>query len=202
MATPSSESSRAVPPVDTISTPSSASPRANSTSPRLSETESRARRTLTSPMATGPTPLAVVFILDPRDAWIVGVEGDAPSRDQAHGTRQQAMLDLVHPALHFIHRRRIGELERLLEDDRPAVHPLVHEVHGGSGELDPVVERRLDRPNARERGQERRVDVHDPALEAADEARAEYLHEAREHDELHAPLLEPVAERAVALVPV
>ena len=39
----------AVPPVETISTPSSARPRAKSTMPRLSETDSSARRTRTSP---------------------------------------------------------------------------------------------------------------------------------------------------------
>jgi hypothetical protein len=46
------------------------------------------------------------------------------------------------------------------------------------------------------------MDVDDPAGEAADEARAEQLHEAREHDELGAAGLDPVAERVVARVAV
>src|SRR6185503_10514159 len=46
---PDWRSATAVPPVETSSTPSSASPRAKSTIPRLSETDSSARRTLTSP---------------------------------------------------------------------------------------------------------------------------------------------------------
>jgi hypothetical protein len=50
-ATPAAWSSCAVPPVEMISTPSSTSPRANSTIPRLSETESSARATTTSPGA-------------------------------------------------------------------------------------------------------------------------------------------------------
>src|SRR5439155_16438384 len=45
---PASTSSWAVPPVEMISTPSSARPRAKSTMPRLSETESSALRTRTS----------------------------------------------------------------------------------------------------------------------------------------------------------
>ena len=48
MSIPWSRSSRAVPPVETISTPSSARPRAKSTMPRLSDTESSALRTRTS----------------------------------------------------------------------------------------------------------------------------------------------------------
>ena len=45
--TPASDSSPAVPPVETSSIPSSARPRANSTIPVLSETESSARPTFT-----------------------------------------------------------------------------------------------------------------------------------------------------------
>src|SRR3954469_24562013 len=48
---PASLSAAAVPPVETISTPSSASPRAKSTIPRLSETDSRARWMRTAPGA-------------------------------------------------------------------------------------------------------------------------------------------------------
>src|SRR3954452_18608084 len=48
---PDERSETAVPPVDTSSMPSSASPRAKSTIPRLSETDSSARRTRTSPGA-------------------------------------------------------------------------------------------------------------------------------------------------------
>jgi hypothetical protein len=112
------------------------------------------------------------------------------------------VLDLVHAPLGLLHGARIGQRERLLQDDRPAVHALVHEVDGHAGQLDPVLERLLDRPHTREGRQQRRVHVHDPAREAADESRTEDLHEARQHHQAHAPLLQPVAERPVALVAV
>jgi hypothetical protein len=48
---PAAVSSRAVPPVETSSTPSAARPCAKSTIPRLSETDSSALRTRTSPGA-------------------------------------------------------------------------------------------------------------------------------------------------------
>ena len=48
-----------------------------------------------------------------------------------------------------------------LEDDRPGVDPLVDEVHGHAGHLDPVVDRLLDRPEPGERRQQRGVDVDD-----------------------------------------
>src|SRR5437763_12337856 len=52
---PASSRVPAVPPVETISMPRSANPRANSTIPVLSDTDSSARATRTSPGATGPS---------------------------------------------------------------------------------------------------------------------------------------------------
>src|SRR3712207_7890948 len=42
---------------------------------------------------------------------------------------------------------------------RPGVHPAVDEVHGHAEDLDPVLHRLLDRAQAREGRQQRRVDV-------------------------------------------
>ena len=50
--------------------------------------------------------------------------------------------------------------------------------------LHPVVERLLYRADARERGQKRRMNVHDPAAKPCDQPGAEDLHEPGEHDEL------------------
>src|SRR5437588_379589 len=96
---PASWSSRAVPPVETISTPSSASPCAKSTRPRLSDALSSARRIVTSAggvIAAGPPSVAATGpLLDDdlaRRGWI------DPHRSpsyQAHRPRQQAVLDLV-----------------------------------------------------------------------------------------------------------
>src|SRR5690349_8513434 len=95
--------SRAVPPVETISTPRSASPRANSTRPRLSETVSSARRTRTSPgwvTSTGPwSVVAITASLDDHLARRLRVDAHLTRRDQAHGTRQQPVFDLVDPFL-------------------------------------------------------------------------------------------------------
>src|SRR4051794_31262399 len=98
---PAPVSSRAVPPVETISTPRSANPRANSTSPRLSETVRSARRTRTSPgcvTSVGPWSIvAIVASLDHHVPW--PLEPHLAGRDQLHGTRQQPVLDLVHSFL-------------------------------------------------------------------------------------------------------
>src|SRR3954467_13184562 len=109
---PCSRSSAAVPPVETISTPSSVSPRAKSTSPRLSDTDSRARRTRTSAGAVIPAPSCSVasVILDQHDARIVRVEPDRPRRDQPNGFRQEPVLDLVDPLLDLPDVARIGKL--------------------------------------------------------------------------------------------
>src|SRR5436190_2375694 len=109
---PCPRSSPAVPPVETISTPSSVSPRAKSTRPRLSETESSARRTRTSPGAVTPAPSCSVasVILDQHDARIVGIQPDRPRRNQPYGLRQEPVLDPVDPLLDLPDVARIGKL--------------------------------------------------------------------------------------------
>src|SRR5436190_16024581 len=155
---PASESSLAVPPVETSSTPSSLSPRAKSTTPRLSDTVRSARWTSRPPDGAGSGPLrsagvatlVPVVALDHHEPRILGIEPDAPSRDQPDRPRQQAMLHPVHPILDLVDPRRVGKLDRLLQDDRAAVDSFVDEVHGHADQLYPVLERLLDRAHAGE----------------------------------------------------
>src|SRR5919202_6814923 len=100
---PASASSRAVPPVETSSTPSSVRPRAKSTSPRLSETVSSARRIRTAPGCV--TSLAIpslvpIVLLDDHMPRIFGVNAHPARRDQPHDPRKESMLDLVDACLH------------------------------------------------------------------------------------------------------
>src|SRR4051794_26783521 len=208
-ARPAPSSSRAVPPVDTISIPSSASPRANSTSPRLSDTVSSARRIRTSPGSTTSRASESVVamrshLLNDHVPRRLGIDPHGPGRKQPHRARQQPVLDLVDAFLDGGDVPRIRRInrERLLQDDRPRVDPLVDEVHAHPRLLHAVLDRLLDRTHARERWEERRVHVDDPPGEAADERRAEQLQEAGEHERVDTALLEPVAERLVARRPV
>src|SRR3954447_6874593 len=151
MSMPWSRSSRAVPPVETISTPRSASPRAKSTSPRLSETVSSARRTCTSPgrvtAALPPLVVAMAFLLEENAPSAGGIELHAAAREAPDDLGQEAMLDLMDPFLHGGDVARIAlEGEGLLHDDGARVDDLVHEVNGGAGDLHPVLEGLLDRP--------------------------------------------------------
>src|SRR3954452_5938499 len=195
---PASVSADAVPPVETISTPSSASPRANSTSPRLSETVSSARRTRTSPGSTTSSAsgsvVATFHLLDDHVPWRRRIDPHRAGREQFHGTRQQPMLDLVNPVLDRgdVPRIRINR-ECLLQDDRARVDALVDEVDRHPHLLDPVRERLLDRPDAGERRKQRRVHIDDAPAEAPDEPRTKQLHETSEHHEPGAALLQPVA---------
>src|SRR3954471_9689047 len=204
---PAPSSSLAVPPVDTISTPSSARPRANSTSPRLSETVSSARRTRTSPGSTTSSAsgsvVATFHLLDDHMPRRRRVDPDRAGGEQLHSTRQQTVLDLVNPILDRgdVPRIRINR-EGLLQDDRPRVDALVDEVHSHPHLLDAVVERLLDRMQAGEGRKQRRVHVDDASGEAPDERRPEQLHEAGEHHEPRPALLEPGPERLVPGGPV
>src|SRR3954466_9372458 len=142
---PPSESARAVPPVETSSTPSSARPRAKSTTPRLSETEISARRTLTSPGAVGSVAVrsAIEGNIDP--AGIFGIDTDGARGERPHSPRQQLMLDGLQGRVDRGGVGGIRQLDRALEDDRPRVDALVDEVHSHAEHLDPVGERLLDR---------------------------------------------------------
>src|SRR4051812_33932580 len=112
---PSDSSSAAVPPVDTISTPSSASPRAKSARPRLSDTDRSARRTWTSPGAVGCDALLDVVIFDPQQPGVMGVGAHAALGNQPDGPWQQPVLHLMHPLLDLFDPARIRqERERLL----------------------------------------------------------------------------------------
>src|SRR3954451_18135507 len=199
---PASARCLAVPPVETISTPRERRQRANSAMPVLSETVISARLTRTSPGAvTSTSEAACTSLIDDHPTRTRGIDRDLPPGYETYGFRQQLVLDLVHLLLYDGDVPRIGKLERPLEDDRAAVDALVDEMHGNSGQLYAVVECLLDRVDAREGGQQRRVDVDDPVREALDESRREDLHETREHHELCARRLDPVAERNVALGP-
>src|SRR5918992_4370586 len=151
--------SAAVPPVETISTPSSARPRANSTRPRLSDTLSSARLMRASPGAVSSVPRGSIDIVDQYDTRVVRIDADAPGRDQLDRTRQQPVLHGMHALLDLGDARRIRKLQGLLEDDWTIVEVLVHEVDGHPGDPYPVLDRLLDRAHPREGWEERRVDV-------------------------------------------
>src|SRR4051812_42896342 len=191
---PAPSSSRAVPPVDTISTPSSARPRANSTSPRLSDTVKRARRTRTSPGSTTSSAsgsvVAIFHLLDDHVPRRRRVDPHRARGEQLDGTRQQTVLDLVDAIFDRgdVPRIRINR-KSLLQDDRARVDPLVDEVNRHPHLLNAVLERLLDRAQAWERREQGRVHVDHAPREAPYERRAQELHEPGEHHELRAAQL-------------
>src|SRR4051794_37882334 len=200
---PASARCLAVPPVETISTPSSLRQRAKSAIPVLSETVISARLTRTSPGAVTCTSATVsTSVIDDHPTRIRGIDRHLPPGYETYGSWQQLVLDLVDPLPHNGDVPRIGKLECLLKDDRAAVDVLVDEMHGNSGNLHAVVDRLLDRAETREGRQQRRMHVHDLVRKAPDEPRREQLHEAGQHHEPGAAALDPVAEDGVALGPV
>src|SRR4051794_33888323 len=152
---PSRWSSRAVPPVETISTPSSFSPRAKSTRPRLSLTVRSARRTRTSSGAVTSTPVpslvaTAISSLDDNPARRRRVDAYRSGGDQPDCPRQKLVLDGVNPRLDRADVQSIRiDLEGLLRDDRPRVDALVDEVDGHAHHAYPVVDRLLDRAQPR-----------------------------------------------------
>src|SRR5437868_7172789 len=178
-----------------------------SSTPRLSDTESSARRIRTSPASMISVEVDSVAsdissFLDQDPARILWVDPYRTAREEPDRTWKQLVLDRVNGLLDRLKLRRIRKLERLLQDDRPAVHPLVHEVDRHAHHAYAVIHGLLDGPEAPKRRKQRRMHVDNPPLEAADELRTEDLHEAGEHHQIHLMLVEPVAENTVASVPV
>ena len=97
---------------------------------------------------------------DRRAARVGRVEADRAAGDQPDRLGQQLVLDRHAAARTRRRRARVRQLERP-EGDRAGVDALVDEVHGDAEDLDPVVDRLLDRAEAREGRQQRRMDVDD-----------------------------------------
>ena len=198
---PSSRSSLAVPPVDTISTPSSDSPRAKSTRPRLSDTDSSARRTFTSPGATGSAPpLVSLAILDLKHPGVArDRDGPAPRRS---GVRHAATAGAP-PRERAPRPRRSREDRGEARNDScktigPLSTPSSTRWTVTPMTFTPCSSACSIAPTAGEGREERGMHVQDPAREAPDELRAEQLHEAGEHHQVHGQPVEPVPQRLVA----
>jgi len=86
---------------------------------------------------------------------------------------------------------------RRLQHDRPAVHTLVREVHGGAGDLHAVLEGLALGVQAGKRGQERGMDVEASAGEGPDVDRGQDPHVAGLAHEPDLPGLELAHERQV-----
>src|SRR4051794_12321588 len=183
---PPSRSAAAVPPVEMSSTPRLARPRAKSTTPVLLETDRSARFTRTSPGCTMASIGRGRYLdTDEHPAGVGRVMTDGSASDDADGVCDEVVLEGAEGISHFLWVGGGGEVDGALEDDRPGVHALVHEVDGHAEHLHAVGERLLDGADAGEGRQQRRVDVDDALGEGAEEGRREQRHVAGQHDELH-----------------
>src|SRR3954453_1154328 len=180
---PAPRSAAAVPPVERISTPSPASPRAKSATPVLSETEIRARRTPIAPSLTVSFRVSAgASLIDDDRARVVRLDPNPARRDHADRLGEELVLGGVD---RLLKRRPVparGHRDLALQDHRPRVDPLVNEVDADAGYLDPGIERLADRVEAGEGGKQGGVDVDDAVAEARDEGAAEQLHVAGEDD--------------------
>ena len=73
-----------------------------------------------------------------------------------------------------------------LGHDRAAIERGIDEVDGHTRDRDAGRERVADRMPARERRQQRRMDVDDPPVECLEDARPDHAHVASEHDDIRA----------------
>ena len=180
---PASASAPAVPPVDTSSTPSSASPRAKSTMPGL--VGDRQQRAPDLDLAGRRERLRLGGLGSVRHARREDSYGSSSTRRGSAGSIRTAPRAIRRIASgssscstacscveHVLARARVRKLERALQDDRAGVDALVDEVHRDAEDLHPVRERLPDRVEAGEGGQQRRMHVDDARAGSAAGTRA------------------------------
>ena len=173
--TPASAITFAVPPVETISTPAACRPVASSNRPLLSDTPINARRTGRCP-GTGVRSLAEPHLPSVHRAPHTGqFRDDVHEQPALHGLDVLVQRLLVVLGLHD---------HGLLRDDRPRVHPRIHEMHGRPGHLGPELQSVGHGPDTRERGQQCRMSVDHPVGKTGQELRPEDLEETCGHHEI------------------
>ena len=180
-----------MPPVETSSKPSATRPRPSSARPVLSETDRRARRGTARRDSAVSTSSATV-----RPAPAAG-DRDRPGEEPGDHLRQQPMLDRLDPLVEgrlVVARRRIGTASwatigppSSVASTRWTVAPVT---------FTPWARRVADRVGARERRQEARVGVQDPAGERVEDRRPDDPHVAGEDDDIRPGALEDVVEDA------
>ena len=162
---PASRSARAVPPVLTSSKPRATRPRPRSASPALSETDRSARR------GTGACASAVAGSRRVRRS--PGPAVTAPASEVRDRGGQQPVLDRVEP----LEERGLGVVlqhrDGLLGHDRAAVEGRVDEMDRDARDGDAGGEGVAHGVQPRERGEQARVDVEDPAGERGEHPRSD-----------------------------
>ena len=171
---PASRRARAVPPVETSSKPRATSPRPSVDQPRLvRDRQQRAPRG--RDRGVGPAEIL-------RDPTAVRLDREGAGEEPGDDLRQKPVLHGPDPV---VERRGVvagQDRHGLLGDDRAAVEGRVDQVDGAAGDPHARGESVLDRVRARERRQEGRVRVDDPAVERGQDGRPDDPHVAGEDD--------------------
>lgn len=95
------------------------------------------------------------------------------------------MLRLLNPLMQRLGRVPILHRHRLLRDNRSGIHASIHEVYRTPRDLHSMIQRLLPRFQSGKRWQQRRMNVHNAALEGPKEFSLEHPHESSQRDQIH-----------------
>ncbi len=96
----------------------------------------------------------------------------------------------VNPLVQAVRRVIVQNRHGLLRDDRPAVHAGVHEMHGAARDFHAVIQRLFPGFQPGKRGQQRRMDIYDAALESPQEFSLQHAHEPGQHKQINLRFLQ------------
>ena len=130
------------------------------------------------------------------------IEGPRFMEEDADRVRVDAVFDLEDPRGQGVHGVGVEHRHGGLEDDRAGVEIAVHEMHGGAADAHAVRERLVLRVEPGERGQKRRVDVHDAIRKRVEQRGADEAHESCKADEADVARAKFVGDGAVVGVAV
>ena len=172
----------------------SASPLAKSTRPRLSDTDSSARRTCTSAGLHELVDLAGFSAHRCSPASGCARQGTRRRPRSASTARGSSRCSTACTCASIAAMSRAyGSSNASCRRTGPLSTPSSTKWTVTPMTPHAVVQRLPDGAHPGERGQQRRVDVHDPALETADERPAQDLHEPGQHQQVDAVVVQPVA---------
>src|SRR5436190_19703050 len=194
--TPADRRAPAVLPDETIDAPSSTSRFPSSGSPLLSATEIRALRTGTTSLTPTDSATTSAGLLElTEDVDPPALHLDPSLHQHANGAWVLAMLHGADPGVEAALVVFLDERYRLLDDDGPVIHLLVHQVDRDARNLGAPGQGVGHGVSTRERRQQRRVDVQYPPLEGPHHLGPEHPHESGEHDVLDGLPLEEDEQR-------
>ena len=108
--------------------------------------------------------------------------GHIPARDGRHAFGIEFMLRRMNPGVQTGWDILVQHRDGLLADDGARIHPRVHKMDGAACHFHAMLKRLPPGFKSGKRREQRRMNIHNPALKRAEKIAFQNAHETGEHD--------------------